>query len=424
MSQFIDRRLNGKDKSVVNRRRFIKRYKADVREAVRQAVNQRSIQNTRSGQTVHISRKRTDEPRLRHQNDGVHHRVFTGNTAFVTGDRIKRPPGGAGGGGNGPNASRDGESVDDFEFQLSQREFREFLFEELELPNLAKKRIRDFTEWETRRAGYSSDGSPSQINVVKSMQKSLARRIALRSARKRQCEELVRQLLEFDGEVEQDHRKRQAILEKLDSLRAGNRSVPFLTEYDIRYNRLDKFPVPVTAAVMFCVMDVSGSMDQETKNIAKRFFLLLYLFLSRHYEKTEVVFIRHHSTAKEVDEHTFFHSRESGGTVVSSALNLMDEIIRERYPSSQWNIYGAQASDGDNWEDDSGYCARILTESLLPRVQFYSYIEISRSQAKELWKSYAGMSEQFDNKFSMKQITGANEIFPVFRDLFKRRECA
>jgi uncharacterized sporulation protein YeaH/YhbH (DUF444 family) len=89
----------------------------------------------------------------------------------------------------------------------------------------------------------------------------------------------------------------------------------------------------MTQAVMFCIMDVSGSMDESRKDTAKRFFILLYLFLKRVYDKIEVVFIRHHTAAAEVDEDEFFHSRESGGTVVSSALHLLDKIIDERYGS-------------------------------------------------------------------------------------------
>ena len=96
-------------------------------------------------------------------------------------------------------------------------------------------------------------------------------------------------------------------------------------------------------AVMFCLMDVSGSMDQATKDIAKRFYVLLYLFLTRTYENVEVVFIRHHTQAKEVDEHEFFYSQETGGTIVSSALKLMKEIVTDRYPIGEWNIYAAQA---------------------------------------------------------------------------------
>jgi hypothetical protein len=135
-------------------------------------------------------------------------------------------------------------------------------------------------------------------------------------------------------------------------------------------------------------MDVSGSMDQATKDMAKRFYLLLYMFLKRHYERTEVVFIRHHTTAREVDEHDFFYSRETGGTVVSSALKLMKEIIDDRYSPDAWNIYAAQASDGDNWNDDSPLCGKLLSESLLPLVQYYAYIEITQRSHQALWREY------------------------------------
>ena len=139
--------------------------------------------------------------------------------------------------------------------------------------------------------------------------------------------------------------------------------MPFLDTNDLRYNLHVKRPVPTSQAVMFCLMDVSGSMDQQIKDMAKRFYLLLYMFLKRHYERTDIVFIRHHTVAKEVDEQEFFYSRETGGTVVSSALRLMKEVIDARYSPNEWNIYGAQASDGDNWNDDSPICRKLLEKS-------------------------------------------------------------
>src|SRR5690606_17167022 len=105
--------------------------------------------------------------------------------------------------------------------------------------------------------------------------------------------------------------------------------VPWLDDFDLKYNLHVKDPAPSSKAVMFCLMDVSGSMNQATKDMAKRFFILLYLFLKRNYEHTEVVFIRHHTSAKEVDEEEFFYSRETGGTIVSSALKLMKQILDE-----------------------------------------------------------------------------------------------
>ena len=172
---------------------------------------------------------------------------------------------------------------------------------------------------------------------------------------------------------------------------------------------------------MFCLMDVSGSMNQATKDMAKRFFILLYLFLKRNYDHTEVVFIRHHTSAKEVDEEEFFYSRETGGTIVSSALKLMKTIMEARYPISEWNIYGAQASDGDNWNDDSSTCFELLTESIMPLVQHYSYIEITPRDHQALWREYEQVQAQFEDSFAMQQIVDPTDIYPVFRELFQRR---
>ena len=128
--------------------------------------------------------------------------------------------------------------------------------------------------------------------------------------------------------------------------------MPFLDEIDLRYRHRITVPQPIARAVMFCLMDVSASMDEEKKDLAKRFFTLLYLFLTRKYEKVDLVFIRHTEDAEEVDEERFFHDPQTGGTVVYSALELMHEIVQARYPSSAWNIYAAQASDGDAFGAD------------------------------------------------------------------------
>ena len=166
---------------------------------------------------------------------------------------------------------------------------------------------------------------------------------------------------------------------------------------------------------------ISTEPQQQHKDIAKRFFILLYLFLQRNYERTEVVFIRHHTSAKEVDEQEFFYSRETGGTIVSSALKLMKEVMDARYPASEWNIYGAQASDGDNWNDDSTTCYKLLVESILPQVQYFSYIEITPRNHQALWEEYEGVKAAFPDDFAMQQIVDVADIYPVFRELFHKR---
>jgi uncharacterized protein len=171
---------------------------------------------------------------------------------------------------------------------------------------------------------------------------------------------------------------------------------------------------------MFCIMDVSGSMDQETKDIAKRFYILLYRFLTRSYKDVDVVYIRHHTQAKEVDEEEFFYSRETGGTVVSSALKLMKETIQARYPPDEWNIYAAQASDGDNWGDDSPLCGKIMQQELLPLLRYFAYVEITQHEHQSLWSQYENLLTSSDN-FAMQHIRQQSDIYPVFREFFRKQ---
>ncbi len=414
----IDRRKQGKQKSAVNRQRFLKRFRKHIKEAVSDAVGKRSITDMDRGEEISIPRKDISEPVFRHGQGGRQRRILPGNKEFVTGDRIKRPSGG-GGGGKG-KASNTGEGMDEFVFELNQQEFLEFMFEDLELPNLVRKQLKDTEAYKLVQGGYVRDGIPARLNVVQSLRGAQARRIALGGAIRREVRALEEELDRLDDSADTLERKREIKLE-LDRLGRRLNNIPFLDDFDLRYNNVTKEPTPTTSAVMFCLMDVSGSMTQDIKDLAKRFFILLHLFLRRHYEKTDVVFIRHHTKADEVDEEEFFYSRETGGTVVSSALDLMKKVVAERYPAESWNIYAAQASDGENWHDDSPRCRDLLINSLLPLVQYYAYVEINPGQDQELWNAYDDITELFPDQFAMRKVKDAGEIFPVFRDLFERK---
>ncbi|EGQ9277832.1 YeaH/YhbH family protein [Vibrio vulnificus] len=422
MAQFIDRRLNGKNKSAVNRQRFMRRYKEQIKESVADAVNRRSITNTETGEDVAIPHKDIKEPLFHQGKGGLRERVHPGNDQFITGDKIERPKGGQGGGGGGAgdgDASADGEGQDDFVFQISKDEYLDLLFEDLALPNLKKNQVNKITEWKKHRAGYQTAGMPSNISIVRSLQQSLARRTAMSAGKKRLLHELELELERIENQEPAQKLEEMKLKQEIAELRKAIESVPFIDTFDLRFKNYERKPVPSSQAVMFCLMDVSGSMDQATKDIAKRFYVLLYLFLNRTYENVEVVFIRHHTQAKEVDEHEFFYSQETGGTIVSSALKLMDEIVKARYPVGEWNVYAAQASDGDNWADDSPRCKELLTNKLLPNCQYYAYIEITRRSHQTLWHEYEKLVESFDN-FAMKNIRSVEDIFPVFRELFHK----
>ncbi len=422
MSYLIDRRENAKNKNMVNRRRFMERYKQHIKKAVEKAVDNRSITDMERGEDVPIPAGDVSEPVFHHGQGGRRTIVHPGNEEFMAGDRVQRPQGGQGGGGGSSDASDQGEGEDDFVFQLTSDEFMEVLFDDLELPNMTKRHLKGTHSFKYEHAGFSNDGVPAKLSVTRTMKASRMRHIALNARRKREREALQETLLA--AQHSGDELTLRRIGKQLQDLEKQIRKVTFLDDTDLRYNLHVKKPIPTSQAVMFCLMDVSGSMDQAIKDMAKRFYLLLYLFLKKHYERTEIVFIRHHTIAKEVDEHEFFYSRETGGTVVSSALQLMDEIMHERYSPDEWNIYGAQASDGDNWNDDSPKCAKILRENILPDVQHFAYVEITKRSHQALWEEYAKLEEEFPELFAQQHIRGVGDIFSVFRQLFQKRLAA
>lgn len=422
MTYIVDRRLNSKNKSLVNRERFLKRYQKQIRRAVSDAVSRRNITDMEQGESITIPKRDISEPIFRHGQGGKRSVVHTGNKEFAPGDRIQRPPSGGGGGSGSGQASADGEGMDDFVFQISQQEFLEYLFEDLALPNMVKRQLLSMDACDYHRAGVSEAGNPAQINVVRSLRSAHARRIALRGKERRRRREVLDTLAALQDCPDCDEAEEQRLLlqAELEHLNVRIHAIPWLDDFDLKYNLRVKVPRPSPKAVMFCVMDVSGSMTQDIKDIAKRFFFLLYLFLKKNYEKIEVVFIRHHTQAQEVDEETFFYARETGGTVVSSALNLTGEIIKERYSPDAWNIYVAQASDGDNWHEDNQRCHDALIHDILPFVQYYTYIEIGDRDPQGLWYLYEHLQRDFIDRFAIQRVRNNAEIYPVFRELFKR----
>ncbi|NNF67882.1 MAG: YeaH/YhbH family protein, partial [Gammaproteobacteria bacterium] len=404
------------------RQRFLRRFKKQLKKAVADASAKRSITDMDRGEQITIPQDDISEPVFTHGRGGKRENIHPGNKEFIQGDQVARPQGGAGGGGG--EASNSGEGEDEFVFELSRSEFLDLLFEDLALPNLVKRQLARDPDFKSVRAGFTSEGMPCNINVVRSLQQSLARRIALKSGSQKQLLKAEHELeahLALAGIDDDDDEEILTLRNEIDRLKTRIRAVPFIDTFDLRYNNRVMRPQPSTRAVMFCLMDVSGSMDQERKDLAKRFFTLLYLFLQRNYEKIDVVFVRHHTVAYEVDEDEFFYARETGGTVVSSALNLMRDIVRERYPSSSWNIYAAQASDGDNWRDDCRGCRDVLVKDLMPLVQYFSYVEIKPLRHQLLWHEYQKIADAHSN-FAMQQIDSAADIYPVFRELFKRAD--
>ncbi len=418
MIHLIDRRLNGNNKSAANRERFLRRYKEQLRKSVKDMIGERSITDMAKGGNVRIPAKDIAEPRFRHGPGGDRETVHPGNREFVKGDTIKRPEGGGGAGGAG-NEAGSGDSVDDFVFSLSREEFLDVFFEDLELPRLLRNALGQAMQKKSIHAGFVSEGAQCNLAVLRTLKTALGRRIALSAA--------IREKLRVARESLQNARAQNAATDVIEALEAEIvvlekrlARVPYLDELDLRFRNRVMVPSPISRAVMFCLMDVSASMDESRKDLAKRFFSLLYLFLSRKYEQVELVFIRHTDEAQEVDEQTFFHDTGTGGTVVLTALELAHHIAHERYAGGGWNLYMAQASDGDAFGADAGKSARFVAENLLPLLRYFAYIEVcedSGAHASSLWAGYDTIE---DGNFARRRVGQRSEIYPVFRDLFKK----
>lgn len=412
-STIIDRRLNGKNRSLPNRERFIRRYKTQLKKAVADVAGESSISDV-SGDgrvKVRIPTREVSEPTFIFGQGGSTERVVPGNRDFVPGDRIPRPSGGGEGQGGGKPGKGEGE--DGFTFVLSREEFLNLYFDDLELPELLKREISSVKRMKSRNAGYSRTGAPTSLSVLRTMKASLMRRVAL----------------EPRGEDEEDDDEDKGQLDLLDDPKKKP-YVPFLDEVDLRYRNRVTYPEPSTNAVIFCLMDVSASMDEAKKDLAKRFYTLLYLFLTRKYEEVKLVFIRHTDEAEEVTEEDFFYGKKSGGTEIMPAMELMHNIIETRYPGSAWNVYVAQASDGDATSRDARASAEYLSSKIMPHVRYYAYVEtmptpmFGMARASDLWESFERLEDSFAGHFAMRKLFNRRDIYPVFRGLFEKKEVA
>jgi uncharacterized sporulation protein YeaH/YhbH (DUF444 family) len=447
----VDRRLNPSGKNLANRQRFMRRAKSLIRKAVHESAASRSIKDADEAGEVSLPAQGVQEPSFhRSSSGGMRDYLLPGNKEYMEGDTIPRPPGG--GGGSGSEGATDGEGQDDFRFALSREEFVDLFLEDLELPDLAKRKVVDAEALSWSRAGYSVSGSPANLALMRTVRNSLSRRIALKRPKPEEITQLRDEIAALDrvaiyraapvaGALNadaadasaQDAARREALETELQRLLRRRGLIPYIDPLDVRYKRFEAHPKPVAQAVMFCLMDVSGSMTEHMKDLAKRFYVLLYIFLKRRYKNVDVVFIRHTHLAQEVDEDTFFNSPETGGTVVSTALEEMQRVVSERYTPDMWNIYAAQASDGDNTASDNERTAELLTTSILPACQYYAYLEVGRDsehfppgfirRESDLWQTYTEICRT-GAPMAMRKVGHRRDIYPVFRELFAPRHGA
>lgn len=404
MPVIIDKRYLPRDQNVQSRQKFIERNKRAIKEQIKDLINKDSIKDFGKGnKKIIIKKDLLEEPGIDFsQGSGNTERVYVGNKRFKKGQIIPKPQQNSGQ-GKGKGGSQDGGGEDEFSFILTEKEFSDLFFEDLALPNLIKEGFF-LNSFEIQHSGFSRYGGPSSLNIKKTMINALGRRIALKRKNSKLTEEELKK----------------------------NKKIQYIEDIDLRYNFKDRVENPTKNAVMFCMLDVSGSMLESMKDLAKRFFILLNLFLKRNYERVEVVFVRHAEEASEVDEETFFYSRQTGGTVISSGYKLIDKIIKERFDSNKWNIYIAQATDGDNWDEDNALSQQLLINNLLPVVQYFAYIQIPYI-IPQAWRSLQLVGEttfyllmkEISEKYKQLQVRVVEDyksIFPVFRSLFENKK--
>ncbi len=414
----IDRREQNKGASIPNRRRFIKKFKKQIKKALDKKLLKRSVTDITSGETVWISADDMSEPKFSYSPDGDYEIVLPGNKKYSKGDKIPKPKKRK---GKKNKASNRGEGEDSFVFEISKDEFFDICFGDLSLPNMTKKDTQDSLTFKTKRAGHCSFGSEANLNIERSLKKSMLRRSALKAPKLKKLQELEDLLERLKQEDKMQEAKK--IEEEIAELKRRISKIPFIDVFDLRYNRKERYPIPESKALMICIMDVSGSMGEDKKTTAKKFFILLYWFLKKNYKNVKILYILHHTLAKEAEEEEFFYSRETGGTVVSNALVLARDIIKQRYANQNWNIYIAQVSDGDNWSDDNPKTYQVLKSGLMPFLQYYFYLQIQDDESEDtnLWQTYKSLAEDLEN-FKMQKTTPEKDILEPFRSFFSAKK--
>lgn len=384
-THIIDRRKEKSHKNSSNKQRFLRRYKAQLRNHIKHRLQDnfdiQDFQKKDLKDKIKIPVRTTNEPRIVYdKNKGDLVLPVIGNDEYNKGDEVLIQKEKSGGTGQRPGKG-DGEAVDDFAFYLTKKEFLGILFDDLELPRLIKENLNKITTLKYKRAGYVKEGPYCKLDMKKSFEQAIARRIATQE------------------EGQTPH---------------------YLDEFDLRYRLHLPRPEYNRAAVVFLVMDVSGSMTESHKLLAKMFSLLVYLFLQEKYDKIEIRFIRYHHEAREVDEQEFFEGRDTGGTSVINAMNLTRECITSGSYSHS-NVYVLLLSDGD-YEYYSEAEMTAAVTAVIDLCQYFIYVQVNPLGILKLTGALIKFFQEHIKKDNVASvfISETQFIVPEFRKLFSK----
>jgi uncharacterized sporulation protein YeaH/YhbH (DUF444 family) len=351
--------------------RFRKIVKGKVKEDLRKYVSQGELIGKREDEFVKIPLPRIDIPTFRY---GPKQQGGVGQGEGQQGQDVGDP----GEGGQGQAGEAPGDHL--VEVDLSFEELAEILGEKLELPKIEPKGVKNIDSMKTKFTGLAPVGPEGLRHFKSSYKRALKRMVGAGT---------------YDPEE----------------------PLVLPIRRDMQYKSFKKVHQPLTQAVVIYMMDVSGSMGDEQKEIVRLESFWINTWLKKHYKGLETRFIIHDASAKEVDEDTFFRTSESGGTLISSAYKLCQEIILADYPTTDWNIYPFHFSDGDNWSgEDTRLCVKMLHDFFLPNCNVFSYGQVESKYGsgqflKDLQKEFGD-----DDRLTLSQIENRDKILDSIKD--------
>jgi len=397
------------DRSASDRQRHKKKIEKAIKESIKDVIADESIIGQNGKKKIRVPIKGIKEYRFIFGNNEKNKTVGSGGQHdLARGQKIgkQRAEKGKGQGTGETGSNEKGDEYYDVEVSLA--ELAEYLFNDLELPDLEKKQFRFVSQESIKRKGYRFKGIRPRLSKKETMKRKIRRQ----------------KMAEKVGTHDPDSDDR----------------FPFHKD-DLKYHHIKPKIKENSSAVIFFLMDVSGSMSQDRKFLARSFFFLLYQFLNHKYERVEVVFISHSTMAKRVTEDDFFKVGTHGGTIISSCLNLELEVIEKEYHPNSWNIYSFYCVDGENWSSDNeksldlfkkikevsqltGYCEvnehyKGLTEPTgSDPFQASPWATFSAWKNEELENLWAKLNPLCDNKFKKVMIGEAEHIWTAFNTLF------
>ena len=388
------------DRSAADRKRHKRKIEKALREGIKDVVADESIIGQDGKKRVKIPVKGIKEYQFIYGENQKNKKAGSaGDKQVKKGQILRKKPQKGKGKGQGKKASNEpGEEY--YEVEITLEELAEYLFDSLNLPDLQKKKFRFIKDKKLRRSGYRKKGIRTRLSKKETIKRKI-------------------------------RRKKRAIANGTFDPN-GEERFPF-HEDDLKYKHMKLKNVENSSAVVFFLMDVSGSMDKNKKYLARSFYFLLYQFLRYRYENIDVVFISHSTEAKEVGESEFFERATSGGTLMSTALELEKEIIEKRYHPSSWNIYTFYCGDGENWTVDNAKSIDLI-KSLSEINQMICYAEINPflqddSDANTLFSfsstiandpngMWSRLAPLEDDGIKRVRIAESKDIWPSFNKLF------